>query len=93
MTILLPRELQELLRSPLYSRAIEESLPRVVASAASVLEGVKERGRKAGDVMDAATEEVLKPQVHADVRIELFVRAVLFSILANAVSRQDWREK
>lgn len=54
---------QELLRSSLYSGEVEASLPRVVARAASVLEAVKERGRKVGDVMDAATEEVLKPQV------------------------------
>lgn len=55
--------LQELLQSPVYSKAVEESLPRVVAHAASVLEGVKERGAKVGDIMDAATEEALKPQV------------------------------
>lgn len=56
-------ERQELLQSPLYAPAVESSLPRVVAKAASVLEGVKERGRKVGDIMDAATEEILKPQV------------------------------
>lgn len=55
--------LQELLRSPRYTTAVEEALPRVVAHARSVLEGVKARGRKAGDIMDAATEETLKPQV------------------------------
>lgn len=54
---------QELLRSPVYASAVEESLPRVVAHASSILEGVKERGEKAGDTMDSATEESLKPQV------------------------------
>lgn len=56
---------QELLRSPLYSAAVEESLPRIVTHAASVLRGVKERGRMVGDIMDAATEEALKPQVRS----------------------------
>lgn len=42
---------------------MEEALPRVVAQAASVLDGVKERGRKEGDVMDTTTEEGLRPQV------------------------------
>ena len=54
---------QELLRTPLYASALEKSLPKVVSTAASVLEGVKRRGREQGDVMDAATEEALKPQV------------------------------
>lgn len=54
---------QELLRTPLYAEALEKSLPRVVSTAASVLEGVKRRGREQGDIMDAATEEALKPQV------------------------------
>lgn len=48
---------------PLYASALEKSLPRVVSRADSVLEGVKRRGRQQGDIMDAATEEVLKPQV------------------------------
>ena len=60
-TIRLP--FQELLRSSLYSAAVEASLPRVVVRAASVLGAVKERAMKAGEIMDAATEEILKPQV------------------------------
>lgn len=51
------------MRSPQYASAVEESLPKVVTRAAFVLEGVKERGRKAGDIMSKATEEALKPQV------------------------------
>ncbi|CAM9894698.1 unnamed protein product [Ectocarpus fasciculatus] len=57
-----PSSLQELLRTPLYASALEEALPRVVSTAASVLEGVKRRGREQGDIMDSATEEALKPQ-------------------------------
>lgn len=57
-----PLLLQELLRTPLYASALEEALPRVVSTAASVLEGVKRRGREQGDIMDSATEEALKPQ-------------------------------
>ncbi|CAM9785691.1 unnamed protein product, partial [Laminaria digitata] len=68
-----PSSLQELLRTSLYSAAVEASLPRVVERAASVLEAVKERGRKSGEIMDAATEEVLKPQVLQ----EAFAREVI----------------
>ncbi|CAN0116940.1 unnamed protein product, partial [Ectocarpus sp. 13 AM-2016] len=57
-----PSSLQELLRTPLYASALEKALPRVVSTAASVLEGVKRRGREQGDIMDSATEEALKPQ-------------------------------
>ncbi|CAM9852462.1 unnamed protein product, partial [Ectocarpus sp. 6 AP-2014] len=57
-----PSSFQELLRTPLYASALEKALPRVVSTAASVLEGVKRRGREQGDIMDSPTEEALKPQ-------------------------------
>ncbi|CBJ27890.1 conserved unknown protein [Ectocarpus siliculosus] len=68
-----PSSFQELLRTPLYASALEKALPRVVSTAASVLEGVKRRGREQGDIMDSATEEALKPQVLQ----EAFAREVI----------------
>ncbi|CAM9565514.1 unnamed protein product, partial [Hapterophycus canaliculatus] len=73
-----PSSLQELLRIPVYASALEKSLPRVVSRADSVLEGVKRRGQEQGDIMDAATEEVLKPQVLQ----EAFAREVIGVITA-----------
>ncbi|CAM9351584.1 unnamed protein product [Scytosiphon promiscuus] len=73
-----PCSLQELLRMPVYASALEKALPRVVSRADSVLEGVKRRGLEQGDIMDAATEEVLKPQVLQ----EAFAREVIGVITA-----------
>eukprot|EP00903_Cladosiphon_okamuranus_P005751 g5705.t1 len=73
-----PTSLLELLRTPIYASALENSLPQVVSRAASVLEAVKRRGKEQGDVMDIATEEALKPQVLQ----EAFAREVIGVITA-----------
>lgn len=58
-----PRNLQTLLEDPWYEHELLALMPRVEAKAESVLENVKRRGAAQGEVMDAATESSLRPQV------------------------------
>lgn len=58
-----PRNLQALLEDPWYEHELVALMPRVQAKAESVLTNVKKRGAEQGEVMDAATERVLLPQV------------------------------
>lgn len=58
-----PQSFQALLRSEGYCDELAQLMPRVKAKAHSVLDNVKRKGAAAGDVMDAATEAFLWPQV------------------------------
>ena len=58
-----PQSFQALLRSDGYREELTQLMPRVKAKAHSVLDNVKRKGAAAGDVMDAATEAFLWPQV------------------------------
>lgn len=58
-----PRNLQALLEDPWYAHELVALMPRVQAKAESVLTNVKKRGAAQGEVMDAATERMLLPQV------------------------------
>ncbi|KAG7401270.1 hypothetical protein PHYBOEH_002074 [Phytophthora boehmeriae] len=58
-----PKNLQTLLEDPWYEQELLALMPKVQAKAVSVLTNVKKRGAAQGDVMDAATERMLMPQV------------------------------
>lgn len=68
-----PKNLQELLQDPIYEDELLELMPKVQAKAESVLGNVKKRGAAQGEIMDAATERLLLPQVLQ----EAFAREVL----------------
>ena len=57
------RSFQDLLNNRLYAEGLEKLFPKIKAKADTVLENVKKKGAKVGDVMDEATEAKLKPQV------------------------------
>lgn len=58
-----PHSLQALLADPWYEHELLALMPRVEAKAERVLANVQQRGAALGDVMDAATERQLRPQV------------------------------
>ena len=58
-----PASFQQLLHHPVYFKALEQRMTAVQAKAESVLDNVKRRGAKEGDVMDSATETALRPQI------------------------------
>lgn len=68
-----PKNLQELLQDPTYEDELLELMPKVQDKAESVLGNVKKRGAAQGEIMDAATERMLLPQVLQ----EAFAREVL----------------
>merc|ERR1711871_990903 len=61
-----PRSLKEMLDDEKYAAAFETLAPRVKSKAHTVLENVKRRGAREGDIMDARTEEQLRPQVYRE---------------------------
>ncbi|GLE05604.1 hypothetical protein PINS_up014636 [Pythium insidiosum] len=68
-----PKNLQELLEDPWYETELLALMPKVQLKADSVLTNVKKRGAAMGEIMDAATEQRLLPQVLQ----EAFAREVL----------------
>lgn len=74
-----PASLQEVLSDSKYTKDVEQLVPLATAKARSVLDAVKARAAREGDVMDAATEASLYPSVFQ----EAFGRA-LVSMVANA---------
>ncbi|ETV79468.1 hypothetical protein H257_07469 [Aphanomyces astaci] len=59
----MPRTLKQLLEDPWYEQEMIDLMPKIQAKANSVLDNVKRKGATVGDVMDAATEAILRPQV------------------------------
>ncbi|TMW65012.1 hypothetical protein Poli38472_009179 [Pythium oligandrum] len=68
-----PKNILELLEDPWYEQELLSLMPKVQQKADSVLTNVKKRGAAQGDIMDAATEQMLRPQVLQ----EAFAREVL----------------
>jgi hypothetical protein len=58
-----PTNLQQLLEDPWYENELLSLMPKVQAKAQSVLANVKKKGAAQGDIMDAATEQLLMPQI------------------------------
>ena len=79
-----PSSLQSVLTDPTYRADLIEMMPSVAAKAESVLEGVKRRGAKAGQTMDAHTESVLRPQIEH----EAFAKGVI-AMLQRVARRQN----
>ena len=46
-----------------YNEALEAMMPDVVAKANSVIANVKSKAAASGEIMDAATEKQLRPQI------------------------------
>uniref|UniRef100_A0A7S3LIY7 Cns1/TTC4 wheel domain-containing protein n=1 Tax=Aplanochytrium stocchinoi TaxID=215587 RepID=A0A7S3LIY7_9STRA len=59
----LPRTFEELLNNELYANTLVGLFPKIRQRAHVVLENVKRKGALEGDIMDARTETMLKPQV------------------------------
>ncbi|RHY34430.1 hypothetical protein DYB32_001341 [Aphanomyces invadans] len=59
----MPRTLKQLLEDPWYEQEMVVLMPKIQAKANSVLDNVKRKGAIVGDVMDATTEAILRPQV------------------------------
>ncbi|OQR96336.1 hypothetical protein ACHHYP_16023 [Achlya hypogyna] len=73
----LPRSLRQLLSDAAkYEAELIALMPKVEAKANLVLENVKRKGAAMGDIMDAATEAALRPQVYQ----EAFARELLAMI-------------
>jgi hypothetical protein len=78
----LPKNLKELFEWNEMKTFIALDVPNMTKSAAKILEGVRVRGEARGDIMDAATQTVLIPQIAQ----ETFARAVV-DIVKNLSKR------
>ena len=58
-----PQTLKEMLNDDRYNEALEAMMPDVVAKANSVIANVKSKAAASGEIMDAATEKQLRPQI------------------------------
>ncbi|KAG5182585.1 hypothetical protein JKP88DRAFT_318512 [Tribonema minus] len=85
-----PQTFRALLQDPAYSGGLKDAARKAQARAASVLEGVKKRGREGGEDMDAATDAALRPQILQ----EAFAREVVAMVRevharAHAAAAED----
>jgi hypothetical protein len=81
-TAKLPQSLQDVVCDARYAADVKQLVPLAKEKAKSVLDAVKARAAKEGDLMDAATEAALYPSVFQ----EAFARALVSMVTATGRS-------